>query len=72
MPIFYCNLHEDSHGLHEVHTSQCSYLPLPENRVEIGNFYTCREAIQALETANQGKGFTFDGCFYCCRPCHRD
>ncbi len=70
MPLYYCNKHEDNHGLHEVHTSLCSRLPLPSNRIEVGTFSNCREAIQSLEIANKGKGFKFDGCYYCCTPCH--
>ncbi|MDG6171509.1 hypothetical protein NGA76_10140 [Lactococcus formosensis] len=71
MPLYLCNKHADNHGLHEVHTSDCHHLPLPDNRIEVGYFSTCREAIEALENANRGKGFTFDGCYYCSPACHK-
>ncbi|MBO0439585.1 hypothetical protein [Candidatus Enterococcus ikei] len=70
MPNYICNKHADDKGRHEIHDLNCSYLPLPENRVSVGTFSNCREAIRHMEQANQGKGFNFDGCYWCCRECH--
>lgn len=71
MPLYFCNKNEDEKGLHEVHTYDCHRLPLPVNCIEVGYFSTCHEAILSLENANQGKGFKFDGCYYCSTPCHK-
>ena len=66
MPQFYVNKNAQSSGEHEVHTSICNYLPLPENRIFLGSFDNCASAVREAK-----KHFNnVDGCFYCCRPCH--
>lgn len=71
MPNYICNKHADDKGRHEVHVDTCNHLPLPENRVKIGICNNCREAIDKIAAANKGKNFNFDGCYYCCYPCHK-
>lgn len=67
MPIYYVNRNEQSNGDHEVHESTCSRLPLPENRIYLGTFNSCREAVIAAH-----RYFTqVDGCYYCCPSCHK-
>lgn len=69
MSYYYYNTSVDNHGNHEVHTEECRYCPSPLNRVLIGYHNNCSEAISA---AKQKTGQSnFDGCYWCCRPCHK-
>lgn len=67
--FYYYNKNLDKNGNHEVHTDDCSYMPIPINRVFIGYEKDCYSAIQRVknETGKQN----FDGCFYCCYDCHK-
>ncbi|WP_414024129.1 hypothetical protein [Carnobacterium maltaromaticum] len=69
MPNYICNKNTDKNGLHEVHTTICSRLPLPQNQLDIGYFYDCHAAIKQLKVWNPGKT-NFDGCKYCSPSCH--
>lgn len=52
---------------HEVHTSDCKYLPSSENRVYLGRFNSCRSAVSEAK-----QSFTnVDGCAVCCPNCHK-
>lgn len=66
---YYYNKHVDEHGYHEVHTEDCIFLPLPENRIYIGDFFVCSEALEAAKLENPD--LVFDGCFCCCNSCHK-
>lgn len=67
MANYYVNKNAQPSGEHEVHTSSCSYLPDAENRIFLGSFDTCAEAIREAK-----KYYTnVDGCYYCCRACHK-
>ncbi|HLG01451.1 MAG TPA: hypothetical protein VI916_13370 [Acidimicrobiia bacterium] len=64
--LYYVNQNAQDNGDHEVHTSECSYLPDPENRLYLGSFDTCGPAVtEAKKTYPQS-----NGCFYCSRACH--
>lgn len=66
---YYYNKSVDIHGNHEVHTESCSYCPGILNREYIGIFSSCQDAIAA---AKRQTGLSnFDGCYHCCRPCHK-
>ena len=67
MQYFYVNKHAQLNGEHEVHTSSCSFLPSVENRISLGMFNTCAEALSAARKYYSN----VDGCFYCCSQCHR-
>lgn len=69
MALYYFNIYADINGYHEVHTSDCSFLPSELNRQYIGSFSNCRAAIIAARMAYPNK--KFDGCYYCCRECHK-
>lgn len=64
---YYFNNDVDNHYRHEVHTEDCSYLPL--DRTYIGYFDNCKDAISKAEQQYPQKAF--DGCFFCCRECHK-
>lgn len=57
-------------GENEVHKEDiCDHLPYPENRILVGYFNTCREAIASARA--KWPNNTIDGCAYCCPECNR-
>lgn len=66
---YYYNDNLDEHGNHEVHTEDCSELKKVHSRSYIGYKTNCQDAIQ-LAKEKTGKT-NFDGCYYCCNPCHK-
>ena len=67
MTHFYVNKNAQPTGEHEVHTSSCPFLPRVENRIYLGMFNTCAEAIIAARRYY----LNVDGCYYCCHGCHK-
>jgi hypothetical protein len=62
---YYVHTKAQSNGDHEVHKQDCTWLPLPENRVYLGEFSNCFEAVIAAR-----RHYTdVDGCHYCSREC---
>ena len=59
---FYVNSNAQPNGDHEVHRSDCSWLPSAENRVYLGCFSTSREAVNAARECYR----QVDGCCFCC------
>lgn len=66
---YYFNIYADINGYHEIHTENCSYLPSVLNREYIGYFSSCQSA--KLEAMRKHPDKNFDGCYFCCRECHR-
>jgi len=67
MDHYYVNKNAQSNGDHEVHTANCFYLPTIENRLYLGMFSSCGDAVkEAKKTYSKA-----DGCYYCCRECNR-
>ncbi len=66
MSKYYVNKNAQANGDHEVHTSNCSYLPNIENRIYLGEFSTCAEAVR--EAKNHY--LKSNGCYYCSSACH--
>ena len=63
---FYVNKNAQPNGDHEVHRSDCSWLPVVENRIYLGDFTTSQAAVQEAR-----KYFVcVDGCYYCCPESH--
>lgn len=46
MPNYYVNINAQSNGDHEVHTEGCSYLPDLQNRIYLGYFSNCYDAVR--------------------------
>ncbi len=67
MALYYVNKNAQPSGEHEVHTSTCSYLPSLENRLYLGSFNTCAEAIKEAKKHYSN----VDGCYHCCSLCHK-
>ena len=63
---FYVNKHKQSNGNHEVHTGTCVLLPRKENRIDLGEFFTCSTALVKAEDHFK----KVNGCFFCSRLCH--
>ena len=66
MARYYVNKNAQSNGDHEVHTSGCSFMPDEANRLYLGDFSNCRDAVrEAKKTYPQS-----NGCYYCSNACH--
>ena len=70
MQNYYFYIYPDINGNYEVHTENCYYLPSELNRQYIGRYSSCQAAIIAAQIAYPDK--KFDGCYHCCRECHKD
>lgn len=70
MNHYYINQNPQPDGYHEVHNGDvnCSHPPLVENRISLGYFNSCSEAIASAKRANPT--LNIDGCYWCVRPCH--
>ncbi len=53
-------------GDHEVHKSDCQFLPPPEQRISLGEFLSCQEAMREARRHYP----QVNGCFFCIRECH--
>lgn len=66
MANYYVNKNAQLNGDHEVHTTGCSFLPNTDNRIYLGDFTSCRSAVQEAK-----KHYSqVNGCYYCSRECH--
>lgn len=67
MEYYYVNKNAQPTGEHEVHTSTCHRLPDENNRLFLGCFTTCEEALREARKHYPN----VDGCYYCCPKCHK-
>lgn len=67
MKSYYVNRNSQSSGDHEVHRSDCVWLPNHENRIYLGEFSNCRDAVAKAKRDYFNKA---DGCAYCCKEAH--
>nr|VFK12873.1 MAG: hypothetical protein BECKLPF1236A_GA0070988_1007810 [Candidatus Kentron sp. LPFa]VFK29239.1 MAG: hypothetical protein BECKLPF1236C_GA0070990_100831 [Candidatus Kentron sp. LPFa] len=66
MNAYYVNKQAQANGDQEVHRSDCLFLPSEENRLYLGIFSNCRDAVREA-----GKYYRqVDGCYHCSRECH--
>ncbi len=63
---YYVNKNAQVNGDHEVHTATCSWLPDPQNRLFLGDFYSCQQAV----TEAKKYYWQSNGCKHCCPECH--
>jgi hypothetical protein len=69
MAKYIVNSNAQADGYHEVHNEDtCNHLPDVQNRVLIGNYNNCFEAVSAIK--QQNPSHSIDGCYYCCNACH--
>ena len=66
MPKYYVNKNAQANGDHEVHEQSCSFLPKPENRIYLGVFNNCKEAVKRAKMYYT----QVNGCYYCSNDCH--
>jgi len=66
MAKYYVNKNAQPNGDHEVHRSDCWFLPKEENRIYLGDFWSCEAAvIKAKQYYSQ-----VNGCKHCSPDCH--
>ena len=66
MNLYYVNINPQKNGDHEVHLSECQYMPNFVNRKYLGFFFNCKSAIaEAKKTYPQS-----NGCKTCSQECH--
>jgi hypothetical protein len=63
---YYVNKNKQKTGEHEVHNIDCPYLPDVENRMYLGDFSNCKDAVREAKKHYDD----VDGCYYCCKACH--
>lgn len=64
--LYYVNNNAQSNWDHEVHTSNCSFLPDLENRINLWSFDNCRDAVNEAK-----KHYTQSNwCYWCSSSCH--
>jgi hypothetical protein len=66
MARYYVNKNAQANGDHEVHREGCQWLPLPANRIYLGDFLSCGSAKQEAKKYYP----TADGCAHCSPACH--
>ena len=66
MANYYVNKNAQPNGDHEVHRADCYWLPSLENRIYLGNYSSCRDAVKkAKDYYSQ-----VNGCYHCSKECH--
>ena len=66
MVEYYVNRNAQDNGDHEVHKSDCEYLPNVNNRQYLGCFLNCTDAVREAK-----KYYVQSNGCYCCSPeCH--
>ncbi|SDZ93773.1 hypothetical protein SAMN05660420_00802 [Desulfuromusa kysingii] len=70
MPSFVINKNQQSNSDHEVHnaTSGCTYMPNPENQIDLGTHVDCHGAVAKAKSSWPDS--KINGCYYCCNACH--
>lgn len=66
MAAYYVNKNAQDNGDHEVHKSGCDWMPNSENRLYLGDFNNCQDAVKAAKKHYSQS----NGCYYCSRACH--
>ena len=66
MALYYVNKQEQANGDHEVHKSDCSFLPTDKNRQYLGSFTNCHDAVREAKKYYSKS----NGCYYCSKECH--
>ncbi|KAB2967374.1 MAG: hypothetical protein F9K15_13405 [Zoogloea sp.] len=67
MSAYYVNKNAQPNSKdHEVHKEGCTWMPESQNRIYLGDFSNCRDAVK------KAKQFFSDtnGCYYCSNECH--
>ncbi|KIF80115.1 hypothetical protein [Noviherbaspirillum autotrophicum] len=62
MQHYYVDKKETSNGDHEVHVPRCEYLPEANDRIYLGAFSNCGDAVRQAKS-HYGRS---TGCRWCC------
>jgi hypothetical protein len=68
MSNYFLNSQAQANGDHEVHQLDCKYLPSAFNRVLLGSFISCDEAVEMARSKYHPS--KINGCYYCANTCH--
>lgn len=66
MKSYYLDSKPEKKGVHIVHKEDCHRLPFVAEKLFLGDFLNCYEAVK--EAGNNFKGV--NGCIYCSASCH--
>ena len=66
MAKYYVNKKKDSKGDHEVHKQGCRWMPKEENRIYLGDFTSCEQAVSTAKAYYDH----VNGCYFCSNECH--
>lgn len=66
MKTYYVNDRAQANGDHEVHHTECKYLPAAGNRTYLGEFSNCKPAVEVAKVHHR----QVNGCATCCPDCH--
>lgn len=67
MPRYYVHTKSQPNGSHHVHRAECGFLPEEPQRVFLGFFNRCADALEEAKKHYSD----VNGCYYCARDCHR-
>lgn len=58
---------------YEIHNEEiCTHLPIPVNRIHIGYFNNCKDAMASAIKKYPELRSEIDGCYWCCNSCHKE
>ncbi len=61
----------DSGNNYEVHNEDtCTHLPLVKNRIDLGYFDFCNQAVTFAKNKYPNNASLIDGCYYCSESCN--
>lgn len=66
MASYFVSTIAKENGDHEVFAQGCSWMPDSSNRMYLGEFSNCIDAMREARKHYQ----QVNGCYYCCTPCH--
>ncbi|MCK9393251.1 MAG: hypothetical protein WCX30_02435 [Candidatus Paceibacterota bacterium] len=65
---YYIDIKAQPNGDYEIHTKECTHLPIHKNIKYLGEFPNCKEALREAK-----KYYTeANGCYYCSSDCHEE
>jgi hypothetical protein len=67
MRIYYINKKPQNDGFHDIHTSDCSYLPSAEYKEYLGVFDHWKHALKRAKKMYSNA----NGCPHCLKECHK-
>lgn len=67
---YFLDKNKNEYGFYELHSVGCPRPPEEENRLNLGEFFTCKKAMEkALEHFMEEE---LNGCYLCCTKCHKN